>query len=79
MFISILFICEAGERVTTQFEAFAKELEQCNWYGFSIRMQRLYVFFLLDTQQPVNIQSYAGIQCTRDTFKNVINIHSFES
>lgn len=71
-FVLIFLICEPGERVTNQFGLFGAELKRCNWYVLSIDMQRMYVTFLLDTQQSINIQSYGGIQCTRETLKTVI-------
>ena len=64
-------ICEPGERVTDQFEQFGEEVERCEWNKLPIEMQRMYLIFLSDTQQPVNIRSYGGILCTRDTFKTV--------
>lgn len=70
-FLEIFLICESGERVRFQFEMFAEEFERCNWYKLTIEMQRIYMMFLADIQRPVNIKSYAGVRCTRDTLKNV--------
>ena len=64
-------ICESGERVTDQFDQFGQEVERCEWNKLPIEMQRMYLIFLSDTQQPVNIRSYGGIICSRDTFKMV--------
>lgn len=66
-----LAICEPGERVTHQFEQFCVEFGRCEWYKLPIEMQRMYLIFLSDTQQPQNICSYGGIVCTRETFKKV--------
>lgn len=71
VFMEIFLICESGERVTAQFELFGKEFERCNWYKLSLGLQRLYMVFLSDIQKPINIRSFAGIRCTRDTLKNV--------
>lgn len=68
----IYLICEPGEQVTKKFELFAEELDRCISYDMSNGMQRMYVIFLMNAQRPINIQCYAGIQCTRDTFKQVI-------
>lgn len=35
-------------------------------------MQRLYLIFILNSQQPTHIRGYGGILCTRDNFKMVI-------
>lgn len=71
VFMEIFLICESGERVTAQFELFGKEFERCNWYKLSLGLQRLYMVFLSDIQKSINIRSFAGIRCTRDTLKNV--------
>lgn len=76
------FICEPGERVTNQFEQFHVEFGRCEWTILPIEMQRMYLIFLSDTQQPTILQSYAGISRTRETFKKVhliensIELHS---
>lgn len=68
-----LILCEFGEEVTYQFGQFDVEFGRCEWIKLSIKMQRIYLNFLLDTQQPKNIQSYGGIECTRETFKKVFD------
>lgn len=75
----ILMICEPGEWVAAHFEGFSKKLEQCNWHLLPIDIKRLYLIFLIDTQQPINIQCYGGILCTRDTFKKVALIINFDA
>ena len=62
---------EIGERVTDQFEQFGDEVGRCDWNELPIEMQRMYLIFLSDTQQPKQIQSYGGITCTREQFKAV--------
>lgn len=73
IFTFILIVCEPGEQVTYQFDQFSVEFDQCEWNKLSIGMQRMYLIALSDTQQPKNIQSYCGIICTRDTFKQVFH------
>lgn len=62
----------SGERVTSQFEMFGEELKRCDWYLISNEMQQMYLIFMVDTQQPKNIHCYGGIQCIRETFKQVL-------
>lgn len=66
-----LVIFEPGERVTEQFDRFDLEFSRCEWENLTIKMQRMYLTFLSDTQQPKNLQCYGGIMCTRETFKQV--------
>lgn len=66
-------VCEPGEHVTQEFSAFDNQLElECCWYILPIELKRLYLIFLLDTQQSINIQCYGRILCTRDTLRKVI-------
>lgn len=67
----IIILCEPGERVTNQFEMFGEELERRTWYKLPIDMQRIYVIFLVNTQQDLSIECYGGTQCTRETLKKV--------
>lgn len=67
-----LAICEPGQKVTDQFDQFDEELNRCKWNELSIGMRRMYLIFLSDAQQSVNIKSYGGIACTRETFRKVV-------
>lgn len=67
----ILFYCEFGEMVTNRFDYFHSELCQCDWYLLSIEMQQLYLMFITNTQQSVNIRGFGHLLCTRDLFKKV--------
>lgn len=74
VFVLFFLSCEPGERVTSQFELFGEELDRCNWYALPIKMQRIYLIFLCDSQQLRDIQGYGGIVCSRETFKKVFNM-----
>lgn len=71
-FTLIFVVCEPGEYVTKEFDAFGKELGQCDWHSLPNKLRRLYLIFLLDTQQSINIECYGRILCIRDTFKKVV-------
>lgn len=71
VFVSNLAICEPGQRLTDQFDLFGVELSRCDWDKLSTEMRRMYLIFLSDTQQYVNLKSYGGFACTRNTFKKV--------
>lgn len=68
----IFLMCESGGRMTNQFVVFSNELSRCNWISLSIKMRRMYLVFLLDSQNPMKIRSYANITCERKTFKKVV-------
>lgn len=70
-FVFNLLVCEPGERVTNQFEQFYAEFARCQWNNLPIDMQRLYLIFLSDTQQPIYLRTYGGVISTRETYKQV--------
>lgn len=76
--IFTVLLCESGARMTNQFDEFSEELSRCDWYAVSIKMQRLYMIFFSDTQNPIKLESYANVTCERETTKTVIHfwIHS---
>lgn len=72
-FVMISFYCEFSEMVCDEFEQFNEELHRYEWYLIPMEMQRIYLIFLLDTQQLTVVRGYGNILCTRVTFKAVIH------
>lgn len=69
--IGIILLCEPGARMTIEFEMFEENLNQCDWYTLPIEMQQMYMIFLSNTQSPIQMSSYGGIVCDRETLKKV--------
>lgn len=67
----IFCICEIGESVTQQFDVFDKTLKRSKFYLMPIELQRMLVIVLSNSQQPILLHGYGGIQCTRESFKQV--------
>lgn len=67
----IAFFCEFSEQMITGFVKFNDEIYRCEWYVLPNQLQRMYLMFTLDTQQPKMIQGYGNISCTREAFKKV--------
>lgn len=67
----VFLLCEPGTQMTARFEAFSGEVGQCVWYLLPIELQRMYMTFLSNAQNPVKMCSYGGITCERDTSKKV--------
>lgn len=67
------FYCEFGEMVTHQFHLFDDEIYRCNWYLLPVRLQKMHLIFMQNTQQPTIIRGYPNIWCTREIFKMVIS------
>lgn len=76
-FIFLFLVCEPGHQVTEAYAQYEQELVQCNWHLLPTITKRLYLMFLLDAQQPINIQCYGGVLCARDIFKNVCSLWRF--
>lgn len=64
-------VCEFGQRVNGHFETFDNEVGQCRWYLFPLELQQMLVIATMNTQQPVMIQGFGNIPCTRESFKMV--------
>lgn len=69
LFTGLFLVCNFGESVTAQFERFDRRLCNYKWYSMSIELQRMYLIFVADTQQPVTRGTVAQIECTRETLK----------
>lgn len=67
----LALICEFGEMVRNEFEIFDNEICQCNWYYFPIKIQRMFVIVIANTQQLEILQAFGNIPCTREIFKKV--------
>lgn len=72
-FAMCAFFCEFGAMVTEQFDVFDDEIYFCNWYLLPIKMQKMHLIFIQNTQEPAVIRGYANIRCTREIFKMVIS------
>lgn len=78
--VFFIILCEPGARLTAQFEMLSIEVSRYDWYLLPIGMQGMYIIFLSDTQNPMQILCYGNITCDRDTTKKVQNlqIHIFQ-
>lgn len=77
-FALIFAFCEMGETVANQFNEFEKELGQRNWYSYSLKLQRIYIFVLANAEQPTTVHGFGNIVCVRESMKTVIlYLHDF--
>lgn len=74
-FVMIYVFCEMGEMVTNQFEMFERALGQCNWYLFSMKLQRIHLIVVANAQQPTIVHGFGNIVCIRESMKQVILLH----
>lgn len=72
LFQTIYVVCILGQRMTDQFNDFNVELDQCNWYTFPTRLQKMYGIFVHNAQQEMGLRGYGNLLCSLDTMKRVI-------
>lgn len=70
-FALIYAFCENGEMVANDFIDFEKELGQCNWYLFTLRLQRIYIIVLMNAEQSTVVHGFGNIVCVRESMKRV--------
>lgn len=76
--IMIFASCSVGEMVTSRFDLFDVEFNQCKWYLYPMEIKRILVMILLNNQQPVIIKGYANTVCRREAFERVIFLMKYE-
>lgn len=72
-FVSIFFICELGEQISTRFDDINEIIYQMDWYLFPSKIQRRMPLILQASQQPVGICGYGNFPVSRESFKRVID------
>lgn len=70
-FVNILFFCEFGKIVTSEFEDLDDIICQWDWHSFPIEIQRMLPIILISTQKPITLSGIANVVCDRDSFKKV--------
>lgn len=77
-FAMIAFYCQFSHMMCEGFNMFCEKFHRCDWYLFPIELQRIYLIFILDTQQLTIVRGFGNILCTRDTFKKVVHCSNIE-
>lgn len=71
--IILVFIsCELGQRMGDAFEEIGITIGEFDWYLFPIKIQRMLPMIIADAQQPVEVECFGSIACTRETFRKVV-------
>ena len=69
--VMVFFACEIGERFSHAFDEIDDDIEQFDWNLFPMKIQRLLVTLMINTQQPFEIMCFGSTACIRETFKRV--------
>lgn len=70
-FIFLFLWCDFGQKLTDQFELFEDEVYKCKWYLFSIEMQQIFAFAMMNVQQSIVVKGFGNIELSRETFEKV--------
>lgn len=68
---TVFISCEIGQRMTDAFDKINFTIDKFDWYLFAIDIKRILPSIITIAQQPVSIECFGSIACTRDVFKNV--------
>lgn len=67
----VMFACEIGQRMSDAFEEIDITMERFDWYLFPIEVKRMLPVIMENAQEPVTLECFGSIGCTRDVFKKV--------
>lgn len=74
MSFGLVFIaCELCERVSEAFERIEDVMDQLNWYGSPTEIKRILPMIIVNTQEPVSIECFGSISCSRMVFQKVFS------
>lgn len=72
--LSTVFIaCELSHQLIETFEKIEFTIEQFVWYEFPNEIKRLLPMIIAYAQEPVSLQCFGSIYCSREVFKHVTN------
>lgn len=67
----VFIICELGQRMSDTFDEIDSTLDKSDWYLFPIEIKRMLPMIIANAQEPVSLECFGSIICSRNTFKNV--------
>ena len=70
-FATVFIACELGQRMNNAFDGIDLTIDHFKWYLFPIEIKRVLPMIIVAAQQPVSLECFGSIICTRDVFKNV--------
>lgn len=70
-FFIVSVTCEVAERITNEFLEIDYVIGHFDWYLYPTEVQRMLPIVIIMAQQPVVIECFGSISCSRETFKKV--------
>lgn len=66
-------VCSLGENVTTAFVQMNESIYEIKWYECPREQQKYLVQMIMFSETPFRVTIFGTMDCSRDTFKKVIN------
>lgn len=70
-FCLVFIYCDLGERISDGFNELYDVICMLKWHKYPIEIQRMLIDILIVTQQPVVIQGFGNVYCTRNACQKV--------
>lgn len=74
-FATVFIACEIGQQMNDAFEKIYFTVTRFKWYLFPIEIRRLLPIIMANAQQPVSLECFGSIICSREVFKKVSILH----
>lgn len=70
----MFLFCELGESVSDHFNLIPNVIYYLDWYTFPKDIQKMIPTIMMVSQQPIVLQAFASLKCTREAFKQVMKL-----
>lgn len=77
-FNTVFIACELGQRLSDAFDKIDVNMNHFDWYLFPIEIKRMLPTIYSYAQQPVLLECFGSIVCSREVFKNVSILKKIE-
>lgn len=64
-------LCNLGDGVTSHYANLSYSIYNKSWYLYPFKLRKYFKLIILMSQQPVHMEAFANLRCTRETFKKV--------
>lgn len=68
---TVFIACEISQRLIDAFDDIDSTIERFDWYLFPVEIQRMLPMIIMYAQDPVSLECFGSIICTREVFKSV--------
>lgn len=70
--LTLVFIaCEIGQKMNDSYDEVSSTVDHFAWYLFPIKIQQMYPMIIVNAQEPIILECFGSIACSREVFKNV--------